>query len=158
MQAVSLLKLQETAYFNPNYLIPDRILNSTEVFTAIHHKRANDIKGKWQESILNVSQKLINFIKKGYPYGTLFTESMGEQEEKKYGISGSISIGQILNKIYLGIYQHNRHFWYELGKAINIYLTVHTENSGDYHIAGMVIKEAAIFLYIQWYHLLEQRF
>ena len=41
------LKLPEETFFNPNYLIPDRILNSAEVFTAIHHKRANDIKGKW---------------------------------------------------------------------------------------------------------------
>lgn len=38
---------QEGVYFNPNYLLPDRILTSTEIFTAIHHKRANDIKGKW---------------------------------------------------------------------------------------------------------------
>lgn len=41
------LKLSAGEYFNPNFKIPDRILSSTEVFTAIHHKRANDIKGKW---------------------------------------------------------------------------------------------------------------
>jgi hypothetical protein len=47
MRKVAELKLRTDAYFNPNYMLPDRILTSTEVFTAIHHKRANDIKGKW---------------------------------------------------------------------------------------------------------------
>ena len=41
------LKLKRGQYFNPNFKIPDRILSSTEIFTAIHHKKANDIKGKW---------------------------------------------------------------------------------------------------------------
>ncbi len=65
------LKLKEGEYFNPNFLIPDRILSSTEIFTAIHHKRANDIKGKWDETILIVVQKILNFVKNGYPYGIL---------------------------------------------------------------------------------------
>ncbi len=54
MRKTGQLKLKTEAYFNPNYLIPDRILKSTEIFTAIHHKRANDIKGKWDESIMLV--------------------------------------------------------------------------------------------------------
>jgi len=48
------LKLKPNTFFNPNFLLPDRILTSTEIFTAIHHKRANDIKGKWDESIMLV--------------------------------------------------------------------------------------------------------
>jgi len=35
------LKLGKDQYFNPNFLQADRILSSTEIFTAIHHKKAN---------------------------------------------------------------------------------------------------------------------
>ena len=68
------LKLKEQHFFNPRYLRPDRILNSTDLFTAIHHKRANIIQGKWSETILLVTQKLVNFVKKGFPFGTLLQE------------------------------------------------------------------------------------
>lgn len=65
------LKLKQGEYFNPNFKIPDRILTSTDIFSAIHHKRANDIKGKWEETILMVGLKLVNFVKNGYPYGII---------------------------------------------------------------------------------------
>lgn len=66
------MKLGKGHYFNPNFLQADRILSSTEIFTAIHHKKANEIKGKWDESIMLVCSKLLNFIKNGYPYGVHF--------------------------------------------------------------------------------------
>lgn len=72
MNKVAQLKLGPNSYFNLNYLLPDRILTSTEVFSAIHHKRANDIKGKWEESLLLVCEKLLNLVKDGYPYGVIF--------------------------------------------------------------------------------------
>ena len=65
------LKLKQGEYLNPNFKIPDRILTSTDIFSAIHHKRANDIKGKWEETILMVGLKLVNFVKNGYPYGII---------------------------------------------------------------------------------------
>ena len=74
MRKTKELKLKEDQYFNPSYLLPDRILNSTEVFTAIHHKKANDIKGKWDESILIVAQKIINLVKERHPYGPIIQE------------------------------------------------------------------------------------
>ena len=77
MRKTQELKLPLNSHFNPNYLVPDRILNSSEVFTAIHHKRANDIKGKWDESILMVIQKLVNFVRQGYPLGSLFIDAHG---------------------------------------------------------------------------------
>lgn len=120
------LKLrQENAYFNPNYLLADRILTSTEIFTAIHHKRANDIKGKWDESIMLVCEKILNFIKGGYPYGVLLHEPYDEELEKARGITNRINIGQVLNKIYLGFYKGYFLFWQELGTAINNYLIVY---------------------------------
>lgn len=42
------LQLGEEHHFNPNFLIPDRILNSTDLFAAIQPKKANQIKGTWQ--------------------------------------------------------------------------------------------------------------
>jgi len=68
------LKLAKDQCFNPNFLQADRILSSTEIFTAIHHKKANEIKGKWDESIMLVCSKLLNFMKEGYSYGVHFHE------------------------------------------------------------------------------------
>ena len=65
-------------YFNPNFKVVDRVLKSTEVFTFMHHKKANDIKGKWEESLVLVGDKLLNFVKGGYPYGVLFHEPYDE--------------------------------------------------------------------------------
>jgi hypothetical protein len=70
------LKLKGQEHFNPNYLLPDRIIYSTELFSAIHHKKANQIKGAWYESLQIVVSKLLNFEKDHYPYGTLFLEDI----------------------------------------------------------------------------------
>jgi hypothetical protein len=68
------LRLGEGVYFNPNFLQPDRIISSTELFTAVHHKRGNEVKGKWEESILMVTQKLSNFRKQGFPFGVVLQD------------------------------------------------------------------------------------
>lgn len=120
------LKLGDQHYFNPSYLIPDRILDSSEVFTAIHHKRANDIKGKWDQTILTVTQKLINFRKNGYPYGILLHEPYDETLEKACQIQQSIHLGQIINKVFLGYFRSCETFWKELGVALNNYLKIYS--------------------------------
>ena len=40
----------------------------------MHHKKANDIKGKWEESLVLVGEKMLNFVKGGFPYGVLLHE------------------------------------------------------------------------------------
>lgn len=39
MARVKRMRLRENEHFNPNYLIPDRILNSTDYFSAIQPKK-----------------------------------------------------------------------------------------------------------------------
>ena len=56
-------------YFSPKYKVVDRVLKSTEVFTFMHHKKANDIKGKWEESLVLVGEKILNFVKEDFPFG-----------------------------------------------------------------------------------------
>ena len=36
---VKRMRLRENEHFNPNYLVPDRILNSTDYFSAIQPKK-----------------------------------------------------------------------------------------------------------------------
>ena len=48
MSKLKKMRLREDDHFNPNYLEPDRILNSTDYFAAIQPKKANQIKGTWQ--------------------------------------------------------------------------------------------------------------
>lgn len=84
----------------------DRILSSTEIFTAIHHKKANEIKGKWDESIMLVCSKLLNFMKDGYPYGVHFHEPYVENMEDQLKISNQTNFGQLINKIYLSQFKN----------------------------------------------------
>ena len=62
-----------------------------------------------------------------------------------------------MNKIYLSCYKNYSVFWQELGTALRNYQTVF-RSKGDYEKVGLTIREAAIFLYIQWYFMSEQRF
>mgnify|MGYP000501221723 CR=1 FL=1 len=43
------------------------------------HSYGYDIKGKWEETILTVIQKLNNFLKNGYPYGVILHEPYPEE-------------------------------------------------------------------------------
>lgn len=69
-----------------------------------------------------------------------------------------INIGQILNKIYLGYYHNQTHFWAELGLAIRNYLKIYPNDESDYRRIGITIMECAIFLYEQWHTLCRQRY
>lgn len=108
--------------------------------------------------MLMVAQKLVNFVKDGYPYGVVMHEPYNEELEKQCGITSSINIGQIINKVYLGYYKRYAHFWEELGRAINNFLSIYPPDKGDFNILGETIKECAIFTYAQWHRLSTERY
>ena len=64
-----------------------------------------------------VCQKLLNFVKNGYPFGVLLHEPYGDEPNQNRS-----NVGQVLNRIYLGLYQHHSKFWSELGIALNDFL------------------------------------
>lgn len=151
MRRTEELKLEEQHYFNPNFLQVDRVLTCSEIFTAVHHKRANDIKGKWEESLVLVCEKLLNFVRNGYPYSVLLYDHPDEH-------TPSVGISQILNRVYLGFYKAAPEFWREVGAALNNYLKAYPPDKGDFHTVGLVMRDAAILLYEQWHALTAQRY
>ena len=62
-------------------------------------------------------------------------------------------IGQVYNRIYLGVFRQSELFWKELGTAIGKFLQIHPEVEQDYYVAGMTLLESALFLYHQWHRL-----
>ena len=104
-------------HFNPKYLVPDRIINSTDVFAAIHHKKGNQIAGTWQESLVLICSKILNFEKEEFPYGTMLIDEITSIKEEK---SKSIFyIEVIMNRLYFGLYEEQATFWKNLGQALN---------------------------------------
>lgn len=85
MRKTNELKLGDKCWFNPRFVVVDRVLNSTEVFTSVHHKKANEIKGTWAESLMMVCSKMLNFVKDGVMYGVLL---LGKYEEETKGKQG----------------------------------------------------------------------
>ena len=64
--------IENEKYFDQSYLEVDKILQTNELFPIIHPKKANDVKGKWTESLLQVMSKISNFVKNNIMYGIHF--------------------------------------------------------------------------------------
>ena len=59
--------------------------------------------------------------------------------------------------MYLGYYKEARLFWQDLGRAVRDYGIIYRQK-GDYEVVAGIVKEAAVFLYQQWYVLSSQRY
>lgn len=154
MGKVQRLRLQSEHHFNPNYLVPDRILSSTDLFAAIQPKKANQVKGTWQESLQLVISKLLNFEKNMCPYGTFLLDEHLEEDPKKNGLS----LPTVLNRVYFGLYQDYQAIWSDIGKTLSSFLRKHQANHPDYTIIANTLREAVLFLYLQWHTLSLQRY
>lgn len=69
-----------------------------------------------------------------------------------------MDLGTILNKIFLDIYKNPQEFWVDVGLVFQNCLRFNKEESSDLHVLGLTLRECAIFLYDQWFHLSEQRY
>lgn len=69
-----------------------------------------------------------------------------------------MDLGTILNKLYLDIYKNPQEFWVDVGLVFKNCLKFNKEETSDLHVLGLTLRECAIFLYDQWYHLSEERY
>lgn len=67
-------------------------------------------------------------------------------------------LGQVFNKVGLMKYKNYKHFWIDVGSAINNFKAVYNNPESDLVHIGETVKEAATFLYLQWYYLSMKRF
>lgn len=68
-------------FFDPSYIEVDRIIRTTELFPIIHPKKANEIKSKWSDSLVNVISKLLNYSKDNVHYGVYFMEPVNPESD-----------------------------------------------------------------------------
>ena len=60
--------------FDKNFLIPERILSTTDMFPIIYPQRAEKIKGCWEERCIEIIKILINYRRDLVKYGIYFIE------------------------------------------------------------------------------------
>jgi chromodomain-helicase-DNA-binding protein 7 len=111
---------------------------------------------------MQVCSKLLNFTKNNIHYGVLFSEPVDPVRDNCPDyfkvVAQPMDLGTVLNKIYLDIYKHYSEFWHDIGLVFNNCLRFNREETSDLHLLGLTLRECAIFLYDQWYHLAEQRY
>lgn len=64
----------------------------------------------------------------------------------------------VMNRLYFCFYINYESAWIDIGKAINKFVKDYSVENQDYTVVGNTLKEAVIFLYIQWYILSLARF
>lgn len=109
-----------------------------------------------------VCSKLLNFTKTNIHYGVLFSEPVDPSRDNCPDylkvISNPMDLGTIMNKVYLDIYKSYDEFWKDIGLVFKNCLRFNKEETSDLHLLGLTLRECALFLYDQWFHLSEQRY
>lgn len=115
--AGELLPDDESNLFDQSLVEVERILHCTEIFTIVHHKKANEIKGKWSESLAMVCRKLLNYIRDHIAFGVYFMEPVNIDLYPNYKklIAQPMDLGTILNRLYLEVYSKPQDCWRDIG-------------------------------------------
>ena len=79
-------------------------------------------------------------------------------EESHKSSEKPFSLAVVLNRIYFGLYEKYAEIWTDLGKALRYFELANASGSSDYSLVAQTMKEAAIFLYIQWHALSLERY
>ena len=94
-----------------------------------------------------------------YPFGTLLIEPVKSIEDENTGSTDhSYSLSVVLNRIYFGLYNNYGEIWKDIGKASNKFMEESKDEHEDHRIVAQTIKEAVVFLYLQWYYLSLERY
>ncbi len=101
------------------------------MFANIHHRKANEIRGKWEESIMMVASKIVNFVKDGFTYGVFVLDSTNFKMNGAKNTS-LVNFGLIINRVYLDYYKNQEDFWKELGKTIQDFSGMIRNNDSDH--------------------------
>ena len=72
---------EDSQYYDPSYVLIDRIISTTELFPIIHPKKANEMRGKWCELAVVVINKLLNFQRENISYGVYFMEPVDPERD-----------------------------------------------------------------------------
>lgn len=129
----------------------DRILDSSEIFTLIHPKKASDIKTKWSESLIKVMRALINFNQNNVFYGVFYIELIDTL--KHYSeFSEPIDFSTIVNRIYLDYYHSPDRFWDDLEHVFHSVsrLCLYLDEHSDVEELNDRMKQLTAILYSEW--------
>lgn len=123
----------------------DKVLYCTEIFPVIHPKKANELKGKWSDSLAIVTSKLLNFSKDGVHYGVFFMEPVDPDSENCSNyyrvIAKPMDLGTLNNKVYLDNYRSFKDFWADLGLVFSNCRYFNEEPDQDIRILCDTLRE-----------------
>lgn len=147
----------DTHYFDPSYLEVDKILYCTEIFPVIHPKKANDIRGKWSEHLVQVVSKLLNFSRDDVHYGVYFMEPVDTDRDDcgnyRKVITYQMDLGTINNRLYLDYYKNYQSFWNDLGYVFKNARRYNKDPACDIRILADTLREYARILYKKWHEI-----
>ncbi|CAD8205649.1 unnamed protein product [Paramecium pentaurelia] len=155
-------ELLEMNYFDPSYLEIDRLISSTELFPIIHPKKANEIKGKWNEYLSIIISKLLNYSEGRVKFGVYFMQPVNPETDGcpdyRKIITQPMDLGTIYNRLYLEYYRNSQQFWYELGLVFKNCRKYNSNPEGEIRKLGDALGECALILYYQWYEYTNQKY
>lgn len=148
--------------FDQQYCEVDRVIHTTELFPVIHPKKANEIKGKWSESLSMILSSLLNYTKDGICYGVHFMEPVNPEkikaEDYKMVIEAPMDLGTINNRVYLDYYKSPKDFWNDLGLVFKNCRQYFKDDSHELRIISDTLRELAIVFYKQWHDEMSKRY
>lgn len=126
----------------------------------MHHKKSNEIKGKWSESLTIVCRKLLNYIRDHLAFGVYFMEPVNVELYPNYKkmIAQPMDLGTILNRLYLEVYTKPQDCWRDIGLVWRNCRKFNEDPNSDIRILCETLREASIWLYEQWHALSLERF
>lgn len=145
--------IENERYFDPTFIEVDRVLQCSELFSVIHSKKANEIKGKWSENLVTVVQKLLNFTKDDVHYGIHFMEPVNPERDGcpnyKKVITNMMDLGTIINRVYLDYYKSFRGFFSDFGLIFKNCRKFNKDAGSDIRILCDTLREVSIhFLFV----------
>lgn len=97
---------------DPSYVEIDRIINTTEMFPIIHPKKANEIKNKWNEYLMIIVSKLLNFYIGKIKYGVYFMTPVNPEQDHcpdyRKIILQPMDLGTVYNRLHLDYYKNSQ--------------------------------------------------
>jgi hypothetical protein len=130
-------------------------LSAAEIFTVLHPKKANDVRGKWSEIPAYILSRLLNYSKDGVHYGVYFMEPVNPEKDNcpdyRKVVTHPIDLGTINNRIYLDYYKSLADIWKDIGYVFKNCRLYNSHEDSDIRILGDTLRELAIVLYREYF-------
>lgn len=163
LQELDFEQCENGIYFDNALAEADRILSCAELFPIIHPKKANEIKGKWHETLTWVASKLLNFSKDTINYGVFFNEPVDPESDEGCPdylrvITNPMDLGTISNRVFLDYYRASSAFFVDLGFIFKNCRQYHKDAATDIRILCDTLREASILIYNEWHEVEARRY